>query len=124
MQITQNSPDAHKLIRLYDTEGFEIGGIRYQGGIIVSRDLTNDWNFKDDPSSLRIEDFLSSHNLQNIDVLLVGTGKKFIMAPKDLSVELRTKGIGVEFMDTGAACRTYNVLVSEERNVAAALLPI
>jgi uncharacterized protein len=40
-----------------------------------------------------------------------------------LRTELRAAGIALEAMDTGAACRTYNVLVAEERRVAAALLP-
>jgi uncharacterized protein len=43
--------------------------------------------------------------------------------PAPLRTALRTAGIALEAMDTGAACRTYNVLVAEDRRVAAALIP-
>ncbi len=55
-------------------------------------------------------------------VLLLGTGKRLSFPDDDIRVLLAAKGIGFEVMDTGAACRTYNLLLAEGRAVAAALL--
>ena len=59
-----------------------------------------------------------------VEILLIGCGPKFLLPPKVLGEELRAAGIGLEWMDTGAACRTFNVLLTEERRVAAALIPV
>ena len=59
-----------------------------------------------------------------IELLLIGTGSKIVLLPSRLRAELRGLGLAIEVMDTGAACRTYNVLIGEERRVAAALLPV
>jgi uncharacterized protein len=54
--------------------------------------------------------------------VLLGTGATFIFPEPALLAPLRKAGIGVEVMDTAAACRTYNILLGEERNVVAALI--
>lgn len=59
-----------------------------------------------------------------IELLLIGTGQKIALLSSKLRQEIRAMGFAVEVMDTGAACRTYNVLIGEERRVAAALLPM
>jgi uncharacterized protein len=59
-----------------------------------------------------------------IDILIVGCGVKFLPIPDDLRAGLREHGIVLEWMDTGAACRTFNVLQVEERPVAAALIAV
>ncbi len=56
------------------------------------------------------------------DILLIGTGAVMSLISAEIYGPLINLGIGVEFMDTSAACRTYNALSSENRNVAAALL--
>ena len=58
------------------------------------------------------------------EILLIGCGKVAKLVPEEIRDIMRNQGIVVEPMGTGAACRTFNVLVLEERNVAAALLPI
>ncbi|MFI4921978.1 MAG: Mth938-like domain-containing protein, partial [Gammaproteobacteria bacterium] len=58
------------------------------------------------------------------EILLIGTGATQRFLPGSLMAELSAKGIGVEVMDTAAACRTYNILLSEDRKVVAALLMI
>ncbi|MDO8989389.1 MAG: Mth938-like domain-containing protein [Sideroxyarcus sp.] len=57
------------------------------------------------------------------DVLLLGTGTKQQFAHPTLYKKLIEARIGIEFMDTPAACRTYNILVAEDRHVIAAVLP-
>lgn len=58
----------------------------------------------------------------NPEVLLLGTGSKHQFLHPKLAQNLTEKGIPIECMTTAAACRTYNILMSEGRNVAAALL--
>lgn len=59
-----------------------------------------------------------------LDILLVGCGPRMEMAPAWLRQACRAVSITVDMMDTGAACRTFNVLRVEDRRVAAALLPV
>jgi uncharacterized protein len=59
-----------------------------------------------------------------VDVLFVGTGRQIAHPPEDLRTALEAVGIAVEAMDSPAAARTYNVLLSEGRRVAAALLTV
>lgn len=59
-----------------------------------------------------------------IDVLLVGTGKEIAHAAPEFRKALEEAGIGVEVMNSPAACRTYNVLLGEGRRIAACLLPV
>ena len=55
------------------------------------------------------------------DLIILGTGEQQSFPDHELGMSLLNRGIGLEVMDTGAACRTYNVLLSEGRAVAAAL---
>ena len=61
---------------------------------------------------------------EDVEVLIIGTGNTFELVEPALRIALRQKGIGVEAMTTPAACRTFNVLLTEGRKVAAALLPM
>jgi len=58
-----------------------------------------------------------------VDVLLLGLGARVRPIPPEVRSALKQAGIVIEAMDTGAACRTYSVLLAEDRRVAAALLP-
>ena len=57
-------------------------------------------------------------------ILIVGCGSGFMALPPDLRDGLKARGIILEWMDTGAACRTFNVLLTEEREVVAALIAV
>jgi uncharacterized protein len=59
-----------------------------------------------------------------MDVLFIGTGAEIAHAPRALREALEAAGLGVEVMASPAACRTYNVLLSEGRRVGLALLPV
>lgn len=88
--------------------------------IITPRDVLDDWRPK------QIEDLQDSDFewilATDPEVVLVGTGLKQQFPPVQTYASLIAKGIGVEIMDTAAACRTYNILLSEGRQVAAALI--
>lgn len=90
--------------------------------VISPRELMRNW------PPQRFEDLDPSHfamlaKLQP-EFVLFGSGARLRFPPPALTASLLNQGIGVEVMDTGAACRTYNVLIAEGRNVAAALLMI
>lgn len=59
-----------------------------------------------------------------VELLLIGAGRSAQLLPRDLRTALRAAGLVVEVMDTGGACRTYNVLLAEARSVAAALFTV
>ena len=67
---------------------------------------------------------MSERESLDVDVLFVGTGAEIAHAPPVFREAVEALGIGVEVMASPAACRTYNVLLSEGRRIGAALLPV
>jgi uncharacterized protein len=57
-------------------------------------------------------------------ILVIGCGPRFVAPPKGLRQALKAEGIVLEWMDTGAACRTFNVLLAEDRGAAGALIAV
>src|SRR5690348_13682824 len=88
--------------------------------IVTPNDLIENWP-PQTAAELTTESFNPIIELKP-DILLIGTGSKHILLPVTLYGELINQGIGVEIMDTSAACRTFNALSAEDRNVAAALI--
>ena len=96
---------------------FRVGGKKYDGSVLVMPNGVSSWGgFEDTDAVLE--------HVDDIDVLFVGTGAEIAHPPKDFRTTLEDAGIGVETMASPAACRTYNVLLSEGRRVAVALLPV
>jgi uncharacterized protein len=101
----------------YGSGFFRIGGQKYEGAVLALPNGVTTWGGFDDTATV-----LSV--VTSIDVLFVGTGAEIAHLPKDFRTTLEEAGIGVEAMASPAACRTYNVLLSEGRRVAVALLPV
>jgi uncharacterized protein len=103
-------------------EGFvAVNNKPYQQPIVVlAGEVRTDWPASDF-ASLTPAHFAYFLDLQP-EVLLLGTGAKQQFARPELYRDLILAGIAVEFMDTPAACRTYNILVAEDRRVVAAVL--
>lgn len=103
-------------------DGFvAVNGQVYRQSIIVSpASVRTDWVVAGF-SALTQENFQVLLELKS-EILLLGTGARQHFARPELYRDLIKAGIGVEFMDTPAACRTYNILAAEDRNVAAAIL--
>jgi len=124
MDITPYVAPERQLIQGYGDGGFRISGVRHEGSVLVFPDRTLAWPvaaFAD----LRADDLAPIREAgQAVEVLLLGCGPKQVLLPSALRAELRAAGIVVDVMDTGAACRTYNVLLSEDRLVAAALIAV
>jgi uncharacterized protein len=121
MELTPVFPGGRQVIEGYGASGFRVAGVLYARPILVFPDATLEW-----PVS-RIEE-VTLQALRPVlerggtEILLLGCGARMQPVPAALRQALKAAGIGLEAMDTGAACRTYNVLLAEDRRVAAALL--
>ena len=111
-------------IQSYSDTGFKVSDIIYNSPILVFPGSTEEWIlYKENEFSKK--SFNTLLELTNKpEILLLGCGRGAKMVPEEIRDLMGNQGIVVEPMGTGAACRTFNVLVLEERNVAAALLPI
>ena len=96
---------------------FRVGGQVMQGAVCVTATGAQMWDGYEDSGTLMA---LAGA----VDVIFIGTGADIAPIPADLRAKLDEAGIGVEIMNSPAACRTYNILLSEGRRVAAALLPV
>lgn len=96
---------------------FRIGGTVHEGAVLTSAAGTRAWGGYADAAPLL-------EQAGRVDVLFIGTGADVAHIPADLRHALEAEGIGVEAMSSPAAARTYNVLLSEGRRVALAMLPV
>jgi len=104
----------------YGDDYVAVNGARRETSCIVLPERILDWTVASF-EQLRAEDFTVLETL-GVDIVLLGTGARQRFPHPRLTANLAKAGIGVEVMDLQAACRTYNILVAEERKVAAALL--
>ena len=123
MELTPLVQAGRQVIERYGASGFRVAGVVHHGSILVFPDRTEAWGAAD-ASAVTFESLASVVEYGGVQILLLGLGRRMIAVPVALRAALRAAGIILEAMDTGAACRTYNVLVGEERRVAAALLPL
>jgi uncharacterized protein len=118
------APPARQLIQGYAAGGFRIAGVRHEGSVLVLPGRTLAWPVAA-PEQVTAESLAPIAAAEPaVDILLLGLGPRFAMVAPELRAALRAAGIVVEAMDTAAACRTYNLLVSEDRRVAAALIAL
>jgi uncharacterized protein len=96
---------------------FRVGGVIHEGPLALMPWGLQPWGGFDD-----LEPFLS--RAEALDVVLFGTGPEMALLPEAARARLEAAGLGVEAMATGPACRSYNVLLAEDRRVAAALIPV
>jgi len=124
MDITPEIPANRKYIDHYGDGGFRVGGERYEGSLIVAPEQVWAWAISD-IAHLTTESVAAVLAADPpIELLLIGCGTRAERVPRDVHEALRAKTIIVDSMETGAACRTYNVLMVEERRVAVALIAI
>jgi uncharacterized protein len=126
MDITPAVAPDRQVIEAYGASGFRVSGTTYAGAVIVFPDITVTWEvilpLEISAESLSAVTQRAGTELA-IEILLLGCGRRMTPVPPALRGELRRAGVVVDAMDTGAACRTYDVLLTEGRRVAAALLP-
>ncbi len=119
MQLTRDTTPAH-LIRAWEPGRIRVLERWVEGHVIVTPDrLIEHWQV-DSPIDLELSDLSDAIALQP-EIILLGTGVGMVLPDVDLMAALAEQRIGLEIMGTPAACRTFNVLVHEQRRVVAAL---
>ena len=111
-------------IEAYGNGGFRFAGMSHRGSVLLLPSAIVAWPVAT-LGELAASDFdpVIAETAQ-ISILLLGTGRSIAPAPSFLTAILREHGIGLDVMDTGAAARTYNILLAERRSVAAALIAV
>ena len=111
-------------IEAYGNGGFRFAGMGHRGSILCLPSAVVAWDVASpaDLTPASLADVIAERD--RIEVLLVGTGRGPALLPRPAVEALRAAGIGVDGMNTGAAARTYNVLLAEGRAVAAALIAV
>ena len=117
-------PASAQVIRSYGPGHFMIGERDWRGAVLVTPSATTAWNVA------RAED-LSLASLAALrqasaptELLVLGCGPRAAFIAPAVKAELKSAGLALEVVDTGSACRIYNVLLAEGRRVAAALIPL
>lgn len=124
MDITPAIPEGRQVIQSYGDGLFRISGKVWQQAVLVMPHGVHLWTAQD-VASITADSFEPLFSaLQSVEILLIGCGQRMALVSPTVRAALREKGIGTDLMDTGAACRTYNVLMAEDRRVAAALFPV
>ena len=108
----------------YGNGGFRFAEMSHRGSILCLPSGIHGWE-PGDAGALRLDDFERVfQQAEKIEILLVGTGTELKPLPSAMRQAFREAGISADPMSTGAAVRTYNVLLAEDRAVAAALVAI
>ena len=121
MKIEREAAEGRNLFTGYGPGWIEVNRKRHESSLVVSGDrLVVDW-------PLRSVDEIGADHLAAIlelkpEIVLLGTGRTFIFPDRARLAPLYAARVGVEVMDTPAACRTYNILLGEGRHVVAALV--
>lgn len=114
-------PGMMNFITAFDSQYVQVNQTRHASSLIVLRDrLVDHWPVRS-LEDLTEADFETLAGL-GAEIVLLGTGRSLRFPHARLTSRLLSRRIGLEVMDTGAACRTYNILSGEGRSVAAALI--
>ena len=120
MKLHASTPSAANTITAYGDDYVKVNGARHDSSVIVTPNDVKEWSAADF-EHLKEQDFAALANL-GADIVLLGTGPKQRFPHPKLTASLGAARVGLEVMDLKAACRTYNILVAEERKVALALV--
>lgn len=124
MDVTPLISGDRQIIQGYGDGRFRISGKVHEGSVLVFPQAVASWPVAE-IAGLTLDSLaaVTAHD-PRIEILLIGCGQRMALLAPALRQSLRASGVVVDTMDTGAACRTYNVLMSEERRVAAALIAV
>ena len=119
LKLHADTPTAQNTVTAYGPGFVEINRVRHTTNLIVTPDQVEPWRLTsyEDLDATSFEQLRDLHS----EVVLLGTGNRQRFPHPRLTRLLTDARIGLEVMDTQAACRTYNILVGEGRKVAAAL---
>ena len=111
-------------IEAYGNNGFRFDEMSHRGSLLCLPDAIWAWAISDPKNIDRASLTRVFENASHIDTLLIGTGTDIWLAPASLRDALRKSNIVLDTMQTGPAVRTYTVMISERRRVAAALIAV
>jgi uncharacterized protein len=119
--VARNAPS----IDAYGDGGFRLAGERHDGSVLILNDEPRSLDVAA-MSDLTLADLapVLEAGAADVEFVLLGTGARNALPPREVREGLRAAGIGLEFMDTPAAARLYNLLTSEGRRLAAALIAV
>ena len=120
MKLHASGPSAANAVTGYGDDYVLVNGQRHEANLVLLPDRIVPWEARSF-DALTEADFLFLKNLA-VEIVLLGTGKRQRFPRPQLTAPLAAARIGLEVMDLKAACRTFNILVAEERKVAVALL--
>ena len=120
---TIQSDDYLQIIHGYGDGGFRISGNRFSGSVFVTLRNTSLWS-PPTPEKLTASAIIDVAPEEVPSLLLLGVGAAPLSPLQTLADDLKEQGIALELMSTAAACRTWNVLISEGRKAAAALYAV
>ncbi|MCB9946758.1 MAG: Mth938-like domain-containing protein [Rhodospirillaceae bacterium] len=124
MELSSTLRPAGRTIDAYVPGGFRVGGERLAGSLLLLPDATLRWEVAA-VGDITAENLAPACDVMPpVDMLLIGCGERMALLPAGLRQMLRGRGLTVDLMGTPAACRTFNVLISENRRVAAALIAL
>jgi uncharacterized protein len=123
MDITPLIPKGRQIIDRYGNGGFVVSGVAHKGNMLITPQGPLAWNVTsmDDIAPESLAPLFAG---EAPEIVLIGAGVKFMPLPARLRAFFQERKVAVDAMDTGAACRTYTVLLSEGRMVAAALIAV
>lgn len=121
MKLHDNSQPGLKLFTHHGQGYVAVNQERFEDNLLVLPDRVEPAWTEHDFARLNMDDFVHMAAC-GAEIVLLGTGSRLRFPHPALQQPLMAAGIGLEVMDTAAACRTYNILASEGRKVAAALL--
>jgi uncharacterized protein len=117
-------PALVQVIRTYGPGRFTIGEREWREPVLVMPNATVPWKATS-PEELSLESLAPLREGETpTELLVLGCGARAAFVPLPLRAELKAAGLALEAVDTGSACRIYNVLLAEGRRVAAALIPL
>lgn len=124
MDLLPRIPADRQVINAYGDGGFRISGKHWTEPVLVFPGQTIAWAATSfaEVSLASLEPVFQV--TPAVELLLLGCGPSIAFVPKALRAEVKARGVVIEALDTGAACRTYNLLMGEGRRVAAALIPV
>jgi len=120
MKLHLNQDAGLQLFSGYGPGFVAVNGVRYEKCVVVSPQAVTEWNVAEF-DALTVAHFGFVEALKP-EIVILGTGAAQRFPGRDLTRGLAAAGIGVEIMDSRAACRTYNILATEGRKVVAAIL--
>jgi uncharacterized protein len=121
MKLSLDAAKTANLITALTENSVTIGQRRYENGLIITPESIFEGWQPATTNRLTLQDFTCLEGVE-LEVILLGTGTVQVFPPPMLAAEFAQRGIGLEVMNTAAACRTFNILLSEDRRVAAALM--